>query len=242
MTREYRTRIRIPKLQLPRVEIQQGSLPIPHSPSLRLLRQAMEKAAVEGNGTLDTHYYDCLGEKYNVWLAVHTEGFQRGVGMKIKPDGSVSFEFDDASLAQPSQSPDLIGQARFILDKTEVARELCSRVAKHYAVLAIANSLQEVGCEIELTASEEDKDTQWITIHGRDHRGRIRQLSVGPKAEVKADMIGFEGDDCVAAESKLRKQLEQFGLELEVTSHRRKKGDAPASLQHPLSTARGSSA
>jgi len=231
LKREYRTKIRIPKLQLPRANVQKGSLPIPSSPSLRLLRQAMDKAAVKGNGGLDTQYFDCLGKGHSCWLAIHTEGFQRGVGLKVEQNGTVGFEFDDASLAQPAGSPNLIGQARFIYDETSVARALCSEISQHYAVLAIARSLREGGCEIELTSIPEDGQNPRVVIRGRDDLGRVRHIEVGPKAEVEVDMIGFHGDDCVAAETKLRAQLQEFGLQLEVTAHHRKERDPMAGFQ-----------
>jgi len=243
LKRKYRTKITIPKLQLPRANVQKASLPIPTSPSLQLLRQAMEKAAVEGNGNLDTQYFDCLGKGHSCWLAVRTEGFQRGVGLEVEQDGSVSFEFDDASLAQPSGSRDLIGQARFIFDETSVARALCREIAQHYAVLAIARSLQEGGCDIELTSIQEGcvqgGKSHRVIIRGRDKMGRVRQVSVGPKAEVEVDMIGFRGDDCVAAETKLRAQLQEFGLQLEVTAHHQKERDALAGFQPRVSEQTG---
>ena len=239
LKREYRTKIRIPKLQLPRANVRKGSLPIPSSPSLQLLRQAAEKAAADGNGGLDTRYFDCLGKAHSCWLAIRTEGFQRGVGLKVERDGSVNFEFDDASLAQPASSPNLIGQARFIYDKTSVARALCREVAQHYAVLAIARSLQDGGCDIELTSIKEDVESNWVVIRGRDARGRVRHVSVGPKAEVKVDMIGFQGDDCITAEAKLRTQLQEFGLQLEVTRHQRKERDALAGFRPRVSEQTG---
>lgn len=239
LKRKYETRITIPRLQLPRANVRKGSLPIPTSPSLQLLRQAMEKAAAEGRGELATQYFDCLGKGHSCWLAVLTERFQRGVGLKVGENGAVTFEFDDASLAQPANSPDLIGQTRFIYDETSAARALCREIAQHYAVLAIARSLQEGGCDIELTAAQEDGNGKRITIRGRDRMGRVRLIEVGPKAEVKIDMIDFHGDDCVALETKLRDQLREFGLQLEVTSHQRKDRDALAGFQHRASTLMG---
>lgn len=220
MKRTYQPKIVVPKAQLPKARVTTGALDIPAGPALRLLRRAMELVAEGHGGSLDRMYSDCLGNKHPCWLAIRTENFRRGLGVQIEADGQVTFVFDAASVLEGS-AQNLMGQARFILDSGDEARELCNDIARTYATLAAQNAMQSLGLRVETRA----EGSEAVEVVGRDELGRRRVLSVSPTGEVELDLDGFQGEGCVQAEADLRGRLADYGLQLEVTQHRRKDPD-----------------
>jgi len=237
--RRYRTKIVIPKLQLPRATVIEGELNLPHSPSLTLLHKAMKDVAGEHDGWLDDVYLDCLGHKHPCWLAVHTPDFQRGTGVSVEADGSVTFHYDADSLVQEGR-PELIGQARFILDKAGTARALCGEIAQHYSALAVTASLKKLGCKVVTRKSFMDKEgKKGVRVLGKDRLGRVHLAIIDHQGDIFLDLIGFQGDSCIKAERKLRGHLEDFGLQLETTMTRRKNNGAPAGFEQEFSISIG---
>lgn len=233
--RKYQTKIVIPKpkLRLAQSELAQGELEVEQNPPLELLRQAVEAVAQRHNGHLDTSFYDCLGHKHSCWLAIKTDELRRGIGLEISDTGQVTFHYDAASLLSGSGSS--VGQARFVLDKAELAIELAQEIAQEYAVLASTAALQAMECTVEVTppTGQAQKETRVI---GRDGKGRRYVLTVGRDGGVLLDMVGFVGRTCDGAERELRTKLRELGLAVETTWMRRKPPPGKAGFGAPTGT------
>lgn len=225
--RSYQPKIVIPKAQLPAAKLARGTLDLPASPALGLLRKAMELVAAQNGGSLDTTYSDCLGRKHCCWLGIRTGNFKRGLGLQIEESGQVSFVFDAASILDGSER-NAVGQARFILDSGDAARALSNEITRTYAALATQEAMTRLGLRVETRAPEVGASP--CEVVGRDALGRQRVLSVAPDGEIELDLVGFSGEACVAAENALRASLTDYGLSLEVTRHRRKDQDGTATF------------
>ncbi len=228
LQRSYRT-----KIVLPRTRLVQGTLNVPDTPATKLLRDAMEKAAKDHGGSLESAYHDCLGKMHRCWLAVRTPAFKRGVGVRFGAEGQVFFSYD-AEAPAGGQTAELIGQAPFLSDRVEVAEELCREIAHHYAVLAVVAVMRSLGCTVRVRSSINPEPQTLVA--GEYTGGRVQLARVDPVGGIFLDMTGYSGDSCIPAEESLRRGLGAVGLRLEVLSHRRKEGDDPTGLRHDPQT------
>ena len=158
---EYRTEIIIPKVQQPQPDPVTGELNIKGSPSLKILRRALEKVVQDHGGTITDTYSDCEGTEHKCLLAIRTGDFQRGIGVDIEEDGRVTFIYDAATLVEATPQ-EYVGQARYILDKTEVAEAICAEIAQNYAVLAVIEAQRRAGLQIQVQQSPTPQGRQVI--------------------------------------------------------------------------------
>ncbi|MCL6580429.1 MAG: hypothetical protein K6U08_02280 [Firmicutes bacterium] len=129
----YRTRITLS----PR-PVGKDGLP---DPTWELMRQAVEVTAQELGGTVGDHILDAYGRTFRCEFAVTTPAFPRGVGVRVGPDGEVTFVYDHY---------DAEGRGY-----RRAAAEISERITQNYAALAVARALAEMNYSVEIDEAQE---------------------------------------------------------------------------------------
>lgn len=110
-------------------------------PTWRLMGDAVEAAAQEYGGKVTDRILDAYGRPLRCDFALVTPSFPRGVGVKVGPEGDVTFVYDPYDAEGR-------GYRRFCAEITE-------HIVQNYTALAVAKALGEMNYSVEVDEAEE---------------------------------------------------------------------------------------
>ncbi len=115
--------------------------PLESDPGWTLLEDAVKIAAEELGGELSTNIRDYYGRKLRCDWGIVTEGFPRGVGVRVsRSDGEVTFAYDSYG------------------GYDAIAEKICDSIAQNYTALAVTEALRSLNYQVDL--SEEAHPTE----------------------------------------------------------------------------------
>ena len=111
------------------------------NPDMTLLRQTVELVAQQhSGGRLADHYLSYAGKRQPVQLSLFTNELHRGMGMKVKPTGELTFIGD-------------------FWEREESAKQTQQQIVQTYVGLATMRALQQMGYQ---ATAEEGEQGQLI--------------------------------------------------------------------------------
>jgi hypothetical protein len=128
MTSSYKPRIVVPRPQLASFA---GN--IKGSPSMRVMRLALDQIAAERHGSVTEGYTDCAGKFHRTIFGLKTPSVPRGIGVDIEPgSGRVVFRYD--------------GRGANVAETEAICRDL----ARAYAVVAVLQAQKKLGYNVKV--------------------------------------------------------------------------------------------
>ncbi|RJQ06376.1 MAG: hypothetical protein C4551_08325 [Bacillota bacterium] len=122
-------------------------------PTWLLMEEAVEVTAQELGGRVTGHIVDAFGRQVRCPFALVTPDFPRGVGVKVGPDGDVTFIYDHY---------DQEGRGY-----RRIAAETAERIVQNYTALAVAKALADMDYSVEVEETrQEDTRTRAVVVRG----------------------------------------------------------------------------
>ena len=122
-------------------------------PTWRLMEEAVQAAAQDLGGRQVDRIFDAFGNQIPCEFALTTPSFPRGVGVRVGPEGDVTFVFDHY---------DQEGRGY-----RRAASEVCETIVQNYTALAVAKALAEMNYSVEVAEAREGPlRTRAVVVRG----------------------------------------------------------------------------
>jgi|GEM_PF-1411694 len=140
------TRTYQPKIVVPEPQLKQCHGNILGTPSMAIMRLALQKVATEHGGALCSGYKDCRGKLHETVIGISTPRLPNGLGIDVDAqDGSVVFRYDRKDAAP------------------EEAEQLCRDISRAYAVTAIMEAQKRLGYQVRVLEERKDETGRKVT-------------------------------------------------------------------------------
>jgi len=202
----YDSYIYIPPL--PRTNIVSRDANLEANPSLETLMAVVQRVAKQDGGMVSNQYKDNAGTRHQVWLAIETPGFPRGVGINIGKDGAVLFHYDTLSGSE------------------EAARKICTEVKQTYIVVQLLRALGKLGFTVDTREQLASGGVKSIVVSAKRYGGQRVVATIDSSGSIDTDFAGYRGQECLKDEALLHNNLRMNGVTM-VTKRRRSKPDTP---------------
>jgi hypothetical protein len=113
-------------------------------PSFNILKMAVKKTAEKRGGSFSNIMTGTEGRAVSYHLAMSIPDTRSTIGIKIRPDGKVSFVYDIDSISET------------------LVREIEAEITQHYTVIAVIYALKDLKYKVET----EEAGEKLITVKG----------------------------------------------------------------------------
>ena len=122
---------------------------IESDPGWTLLEDAVKIAAEELGGQLTTDIRDYYGRKLRCDWGIVTEGFPRGVGVRVsRSDGEVTFVYDSYGGYET------------------IAEKICEAITQNYTTLAVTEALRSLNYQVNLAEESHPTEGRRFLVKG----------------------------------------------------------------------------